>query len=75
MHTRLWRESQKKTRKTWGNNIKKKSCEERERRERKWGGSEKQYIGRGARNYITVSEGSQAMPTRPSGIGNAYDRN
>jgi hypothetical protein len=50
---------------------------ERERRERKWGHSEKYYIlgGGGTRKYISGLEGSQAVPTRPSGKGNACDRN
>jgi hypothetical protein len=44
-----------------------------ERRERKnlGGGSERNYI-RGARNYISGFEGSQAVPAFPSGTGNAY---
>jgi hypothetical protein len=29
----------------------------------------------GVRNYITGFTGSQAVPIRPSGRGNAYDRN
>jgi hypothetical protein len=32
-------------------------------------------IGEGAENCISGFEGSQAVPARPSGIGNAYDRN
>jgi hypothetical protein len=31
--------------------------------------------GRGVRSYISGFEGSQAVPARPSGRGNAYDRN
>jgi hypothetical protein len=47
---------------------------EREReRERKWGGSERHYM-EGGKNYISGFEGSQAVPTRPSARGNAYDR-
>jgi hypothetical protein len=32
-------------------------------------------LGRGARNYISSFEGSQSGPVRPSGRGDAYDRN
>jgi hypothetical protein len=49
-----------------------------ERRERKWGGSERQYIlGGEVMNYTRISgfAGSQAVLTLPSGRGNAYDRN
>jgi hypothetical protein len=45
------------------------------RKERKWLGSERHYIGVGVRNYISGFEGSQAVLARPPGRGNAYDRN
>jgi hypothetical protein len=48
---------------------------EREKRKKVGGGSERDYIGRGARNYISGFEGSQAVPACPPGIGNAYCRN
>jgi hypothetical protein len=44
------------------------------KREREVGGSERHYIGVGARNYFSGFEGSQAVPACPSGIGNACDR-
>jgi hypothetical protein len=48
----------------------------KERAERKCGGSEMRYIlGEEAENYIFCFEGSQAVPARPSGRGNVYDRN
>jgi hypothetical protein len=45
------------------------------KKERKWRGTERHYIfgGRGVRNYISDFEGSQAVPARLSGTGNAYD--
>jgi hypothetical protein len=32
------------------------------------------YLGGGGQIYISGFEGSQAVPTRPSNRGNAYDR-
>jgi hypothetical protein len=52
--------------------------EERERRERKWEGSERYYVwsvGGGVRNYNSGFEGSQVVPACPSGRRNAYVRN
>jgi hypothetical protein len=47
--------------------------EKRREEKRKWGGSERHYIGgRRPRNCISGFEGSQAVPARPSGRGNAY---
>jgi hypothetical protein len=44
-------------------------------KKKKWGGSERHYIWGEARNYISGFEGSQAVPVRPSGTSNAYERN
>jgi hypothetical protein len=30
-------------------------------------------LGGGSKNYISGSEGSQAVPASPTGIGDAYD--
>jgi hypothetical protein len=48
---------------------------ERESEREKLGGDNERHYIRGARNYISVFEGSQAVPACLSGIGNAYYRN
>jgi hypothetical protein len=49
-----------------------KTEEEEEEEERGGGGSERHYGGGGARKYNSGLEGSQAVPARPSGMGNGF---
>jgi hypothetical protein len=59
-----------------GGIILKRSPVKREREEKESGDAVRNTtLGGGVRNCISVFEGSQAVPARPSGRGNAYDRN